>query len=167
MDGMPRKQKQPVAAAQPAELVSPQFDETAVAVAQPVELLPPTRLSLANLSLQPLAIVLAFGLVLILVSVTAGFLIARSERAAAREAASSAAQPSQPAPTEIPPAPVLEPAAAAAEAAGDTDSVSVRARKVGKFVRSQNRVAPIIVTDEGRPGARKVGELRYGRSPEP
>ena len=168
MNEVPREQNEPIEAVQSAELSSPQFDETAVAVAQPVEPLPPSRFGLSRLSLQPIAIIAAFGLVLVMVAVAAGFLMDRSQRAAMGEPAA----PQEPSPTiepaqaETSPLQVIEPAAAAVSAAAH-GTHSVRPRREGTRLRAPNRIAPVF-TDEagevGSPVAHKVGEIRYRRS---
>jgi len=150
-------------------LTAPHFDETAVAVAQPVEPLPPQRFRLSNLSLQSFVIIVAFGLVLTITTVATGFLAARSEQAKASEAAAGAVQ------TEPPAAPSASESTPTAAGVSEeitvpssvkTEKHSGRSRRMLMRSGSLNGIAPIMTDEQGRPVARKVGELKYGRSPD-
>jgi hypothetical protein len=167
MNDVPWERNDSVEGVPSGELSSPHFDETAVAEAQPVEPLPPSRFGLSHLSYEPIAIIAAFGLILMMVAAAAGFLMTRSQRDAAHEAAASQPQSAttEPAQREPTPLPVIERAAAAVTAAAH-DAHSARPRRVGTHLRAPNRIVPALLDDAGdagRPVARKVGEIR-GRS---
>lgn len=143
------------------ETTTPHFDAIAIADAQPVEPLPPERFRWPAFSYQPIVIILAFA-VIFAVTVAASVLVLNTEQ-------TKAAEP--PAPTEQL---STDEAAQVDELAGalgdDNDAAAVSnaeerssSRKVVKRSRSHNRT--IRTDDEGRPVARKVGEIRYGRNP--
>lgn len=142
------------------ELPMPHFDETALAVAQPVEPLPPDRFSLSQLLSQPFVIVVAFAMVFA-VAVAASALVFRTEQTSANPALAPNEQPSQAEAAELDKlADALGPDSVAAPAASETDDRS-RAHRVFKQSRPHKRSNH--TNKSGRPVARKVGEIRYGR----
>lgn len=164
MDELPRKNHDAGQIAGPTELLSPHFDEIAVADAQPVRPLPwHARLNLFGAPRQPIAIVIAFGFILLSVSVIASFLMVRSEQAKADEPAARAEQSWQtvePPQTETAPVAAAERGAPTNSAVITTDKFPWPSHKNSR-VRPQTRTAPIITAGHGRPVARKVGEIRF------
>lgn len=160
IDG-PAKQNDGDAPEAPAQkLATPHFDDRAVAIAQAVEPLPPEPLSWSRLASQPLLIVVAFALVFAIV-VAGSFLLLHSEttRVAPEATTEQRVPPNEAAELEkmddgLAPEKTSLPAFV-------KDDDHPRSRKVGRHSRFRNR---IVLTDEdGRPVARKVGEIRYKR----
>jgi hypothetical protein len=140
-------------------LASPQFDETAIAEAQPVEPLPPERLGLSALAAQPFVIVIAFGLLFVFV-VLLSALVHSPEQVKADEALTTTESRSEPpksmtteSATGVVPVPVID-----IDSAGDKIETFLRSRKSARSRHRTNRS-----DQSGRPVARKVGEIRYGR----
>jgi hypothetical protein len=171
MDGIPRENHDAGQIAGPTELGSPHFDKIAVAAAQPVRPLPwHARLNSFAASRQPIAIVIAFGFILLTVAVVAFFLLARSEQAKANEPDASlegTSQTIEPPQTQTAPVAPAQPEAAVNSAVITTDKFAWRSRTTVHRVRPVNRRVPVIVEDQGKPVARKVGEIRYGSSDRP
>ena len=164
MDELPRETHNAGQIAGRTELLPPHFDEIALADAQPVRPLPwHARLNSFGTSRQPIAIVFAFGLILLTVAVIASFLIIHSEQAKADEPAATAEQSWQtvePPQTETAPVPAAEGKAPANSAVITTDKFPWRSHKDSR-VRPHTRTAPIITAGHGRPVARKVGEIKF------
>jgi hypothetical protein len=159
MDEAPRNQDESAAAVSPTHLSSPHFDDTAVAVAQPVEPLRPARRRFPKLSLQPILIVIAFAVVLVAVTVATAFLMPGSEPAT--EAKAITEQPAQSTDSErAETATTVNKAADATGATSAMDSGALDKRVVRPRRETSNAR---VVIEGGRPVARKVGEIRYGR----
>jgi hypothetical protein len=164
MNDASAKQTDGVAEPQATETTTPHFDAMAIADAQPVEPLPPERFRWFAFSYEPIVIILAFA-VIFAIAVAASVLVLSTEQTKAAEPPAPTEQLST---DEAAQMDVLAGAladdndAAAAGPASKTDGRSL-SRKTVKRSRSQNRT--LLTDDEGRPVARKVGEIRYGRNP--
>jgi hypothetical protein len=148
--------------AETQELSTPHFDDIAVAIAQPVKPLPSEeRIKLPAVSRESIAIVIAFGFILITVAVSGSFLIGPSEQAMAETAAGAEHG------SETVALPELTPAVTAATEAA-VNSVAVTSehpgsrRKTSSRVLTQNPTAR-FVNEDGKPVGRKFGEIHYGR----
>ena len=166
MDKVQKTETEPAADAAPTELSSPHFDEIAVAVAQPVEPLPAKRFGPSRLPLQRLAIVIAFGLVLIGVTVATAFLMLPAGQATITEAKATAEQTtpaadSAPAESTSTKGALIDATTDSADTRATTDSNLPRKRDVRS--RGEDGIAPVLSRDKGRPVARKVGEIKFGR----
>jgi hypothetical protein len=158
----PEPEIQPV---QTQELSSPHFDDMAVAIAQPVKPLPPhKRIKLPAVSRESIAIVIAFGFILITVALSGSLLIGRSEQAMA-ETAAGAQQSSETA--ALPESPSTPAVTTLTEAAVNSVAITSEhyrsSRKTSSRVRIQNPTAR-FVNEDGKPVGRKFGEIRFGRS---
>jgi|GEM_PF-2316874 len=152
---LPIVQNESVADAAPAEASTPHFDDIAVAIAQPVQpLAEHTHAIASSVSvLRPLL----FALVACVVIATLA------------TAVSLFGLPRHDETSEPPAAPVSEPAEA--EISGgilqtnvSTQSEQRRRHRRSTFLRmTPNHVIVVAEDNEGKPGARKVGEIRYNR----
>ena len=141
-------------------LSSPHFDELAVAVAQPVQPLAPRRKKKLLRSSLFLIAYLAF----IVTTVGIAYLSTPSSRAdVSNETISSETQPDAHAGVvNSSPAGTPENESTATTVTGRAKSGLKRVRQLG----FQNQTIQIVAGSEGKPVARKVGEIRYGRSPD-
>jgi hypothetical protein len=155
----PQPEIQPV---QTQELSSPHFDDIAVAIAQPVKPLPAQkRIKLPAVSRESIAIVIAFGFILITVALSGSLLIGRSEQAMAETAAGAEHGSETVALPESTPA-VTTPTEAAVNSVAVTSEHHRSRRKTSSRVLIQNPTAR-FVNEDGKPVGRKFGEIRYGR----
>jgi hypothetical protein len=138
-------------------LSSPHFDELAIAVAQPVQPLPPRRKKRLWRSSLFLIAYLAF----ILATAGTAYLWPPSSRADVSEKTLSDETQTEAHAGAVnsSPAVTLENESTATPAIGSPKSLSKRALGL----RFQNQSMQIVEGGEGRPVARKVGEIRYGR----
>ena len=145
------------------QLLSPHFDELAIAVAQPVQPLAqgPWFTPRAKRLLRSSLFLIAY-LAFIVAVVGIAYLRPPGSRAdALSEAPNNEAQlDGQPALNDSS-APIPENESISTPG---TQSTKLHSRRGPTRVRFQNQTVETVAADEGKPVARKVGEIRYGRS---
>jgi hypothetical protein len=159
-------QESEVQAAPAPELSSPHFDDIAVAVAQPVKPLPwYKRINLFVGTRESIAIVMAFGAIFLIVAFAASFLVDASEQTVSRTEATMADESK---PIHSPQSQAMPATAPQVEAT--VNSAAIITQKYARgFQRKPSRThawnRPMRFVDEdGKPVARKVGEIHYGRA---
>ena len=141
------------------ELPSPHFDELAVAIAQPVQPLP---LQSGRRVLQSSLFLIAYVAFIAVVVAVAYVAPARTREDTLTEATATETQSDA--------QPALGDAAPAAGQSSSTGTSLIRyarphPRRLGRL-RFQNQTTEILEDGAGKPIPRKVGEIRYGRSPD-
>jgi hypothetical protein len=140
-------------------LSSPHFDEFAIAAAQPVQPLPPRSRRLLRSSLFMMAYLVFIG-----ASVGVAYVCSpQPQQDTSTAAASSETQ------SDMQPALADNSSATTIENEAPTAPVILRPKQhSGRASRFRFQHQPLEIVDggEGKPVARKVGEIRYGRSPD-
>ena len=139
-------------------LTPPHFDELAIAFAQPVQPLPPARTTRWRSTLLLIAY-LAFILAIV------GFVYLAPPKArvdASTEPTSETQTDAQSAQVDSSPAMTVENEAMATPVMQRPRHHSRRAARL----RIQHQPLEIVEGDEGKPMSRKVGQIRYARSPD-
>ena len=143
------------------QLPSPHFDDWAIAVAQPVQPIPPPRKK--KRLLRSSLLLIAYLAFIIAVAGVTLFAPPSSREDTLTEAATS----EPPAGTQAD----VNSAAAPVTATESTATPLIRRAKLHEKrltrLRLQNQTMQIVEDAEGKPVARKVGEIRYGRSDRP
>jgi len=148
------------------ELSSPHFDDIAVAVAQPVKPIPwYKRLNLFVGSRESIAIVIAFGTIFLIIAFAASFLVDASEQPANAPDA-TVSEESKPIDS---PQSMAMPAGAPQVEATVNSAAAITERYAREFHRKPARThawnrPTRFVDEDGKPVARKVGEIHYGRA---
>jgi hypothetical protein len=151
---LPIVQNESVADAAPVEASTPHFDDIAVAIAQPVQPLAKHNHAIASSAsvLRPLLFALVACVVIAtLATAVSLFGLPRHDETSEPTAAAAAAEPAE-----------AEISGGILQTNVSTQSEQRRRHRRSTFLRmTPNHVIVVAEDNEGKPGARKVGEIRY------